>query len=76
MCTPFLDYQKINPNTQKIIIGDCVKGCYESSVSSFSHTYTIYQEWIVDSRQKWIECVNIDSNSSSTSLFNLRYFKF
>ncbi len=64
MCKPFLDYQKINPNTQKIIIGDCVKGCYEPNINKFLHTYSIYQEWIVDSRQKWIECVDLNSGLS------------
>lgn len=67
MCTPFLDYQKINPNTQLTIIAECISGCFEPDITSFSNLFSISQEWVIESRKKWMECV---PNTMSTNFFN------
>jgi hypothetical protein len=59
MCSPFRDYQKVNPNTQLMIISECVSGC--TDVSSIFYQFTVSKEWNInqdDPQKKWISCVN------------------
>ena len=63
MCTPFIDYQKINPNTQLMVIAECTQGCIDSVVTSYY--FSIFKEWQIkknDPQKKWVECI-----SSATS---------
>ena len=73
MCSPYLDYQKINPNTQLMVIGECIDGCSDPSISNINYFFTIYEEWNIvanDPQKKWIQCV---SNTSGNLPFR-KYF--
>ena len=63
MCFPEKDYQKINPNTQLMVIAECLSGCFDANKTSFQ--FFVSQQWTIgtnDPQMKWIECV--DSGSS------------
>ena len=58
MCQPHLDYQKINPNTQLMIIAECNQGCIDTVIINYE--FSIFKEWEVitnDPQKKWVECI-------------------
>jgi hypothetical protein len=63
MCQPNVDYQKINPNVELMIIGECKDGCDNVVVNHYH--FTIFKQWIIGSEIRWIECI---SNHSSKKL--------
>jgi hypothetical protein len=63
MCFPEKDYQKINPNTQLMVIAECASSCFDSTTATFQ--FSVSQQWNIvtdDPQLKWIECVK---NTSS-----------
>jgi hypothetical protein len=59
MCKPYLDYQKINPNTQLMVIADCIQSCNDAIVTNYH--FSIFIEWnfnLNDPQKKWIECIS------------------
>jgi hypothetical protein len=60
MCQPHLDYQKINPNEELMIIGECKDGCDNVIVNNYH--FSISKQWIIGPEIRWIECI---SNQSS-----------
>ena len=75
MCSPYLDYQKINPNTQLMIISECIDGCSGSSITSLSFQFKISKEWNIisnDPQKKWLACVDSSSGLQNTS-FNFLF---
>lgn len=68
MCKPYLDYQKINPNTQLMIVADCQSGC--TNVNSIYYQYKISKLWNIvknDAQVKWIPCTSYNATNSSLS---------
>jgi hypothetical protein len=60
MCQPNVDYQKINPNEELMIIAECKDGCDNVVVNHYY--FSILKQWIIGSETSWIECI---SNHSS-----------
>ncbi len=59
MCSPYNGYQKINPQTQLMIIAECTYGCTDDM--TLRYKFGISTEWKInpnDTKIKWIECVN------------------
>ena len=54
MCKPYLDYQKVNPNEELMIIGECKEGC--DNVTGYH--FSIFKEWNTGSATNWIECTS------------------
>lgn len=63
MCKPFSDYQKINPNTQLMVISECIQDCF--SESEINYSFTISQEWTIKNTydKKWIQCVDFETRT-------------
>jgi hypothetical protein len=59
MCTPHLDYQKVNPNQELMIIGKCKDGCNDVVVNNYY--FRIFKEWKTGSVTNWIECITNQS---------------
>ena len=60
MCKPYLDYQKVNPNEELMIIGECNEGCDNVVINGYH--FSIFKQWTIGSEIRWIECI---SNKSS-----------
>jgi hypothetical protein len=76
MCKPFIDNQKVNPNTQLMIIAECSEGCIGSVVNSFY--FSIFKEWKFDQNDtqiKWIECISSDTSTAINLKKRLIYSK-
>jgi hypothetical protein len=76
MCKPFIDNQKLNPNTQLMIIAECSEGCIGSVVNSFY--FSIFKEWKFDQNDpqiKWIECISSDTSTAINLKKRLIYSK-
>jgi hypothetical protein len=56
MCEPYLDYQKVNMNEELMIIGQCNQCCDNVVVNSFH--FSIFKEWNIGSKIKWVECIS------------------
>jgi hypothetical protein len=67
MCKPFIDYQKINPNTQLMLIAECTEGCIDSAIHGYH--FSIFKEWKIyqnDPQIKWVECISSDTSTVKT----------
>ncbi len=56
MCKPHLDYQKVNPNQELMIIGECKDDCNNVVVNNYY--FSIFKEWKTGSVTNWIECIS------------------
>ena len=56
MCKPHLDYQKVNPNQELMIIGECKDGCDDVVVNNYY--FSIFKELKTGSVTNWIECIS------------------
>jgi hypothetical protein len=56
MCKPYLDFQKVNPNQELMIIGECKDQCNNVVVNNYY--FCIFKEWKTGSVTNWIECIS------------------
>ena len=64
MCRPHLNFQKVNPNSELMIIAECAQDDCLGNVTNYH--FSIFKEWVIDSNHQtlWIEC-----NSNQAGLF-------
>ncbi len=71
MCQPHLDYQKVNPNEELMIIGECKDGCDNVIVNNYH--FSISKQWIIGSEIRWIECISNQSSKKTNKRSNFFY---
>ena len=75
MCKPYFEYQKINPNTQLMVIADCIQDCNDPIVTNYH--FSIFIEWdfsLNDPQKKWIECITTETSRYHLWFYNLKFY--